>query len=138
MWSQQLSVPHQTIHWYQKFTLHNVFPFEKLLTCRSCTKFFLRNTNYTDRNGVDKQKTHTKHLEKDNVETGGPTINMDAFEFLVFDSAREASNDVNTFLNFRFVKKQKTAGFFLFEKVSYANKLKVKKVSLMYLNFCRK
>ena len=36
-------------------------------------------------------------------------MNMDAFEFLVFDSAREASNDVNTFLNLRFIKKQKTA-----------------------------
>ena len=41
-------------------------------------------------------------------------MNMDAFEFLVFDSGREASNDVNTVLNLRFVKKQKTAGFFFY------------------------
>ena len=54
---------------------------------------------------------------------------LDAFEFLFFDSAREASNDVNTFLNLRFMKKQKPAGFF-FEKILYANELKVKKVLL--------
>ena len=62
------------------------------------TKFFLWNTNNTDRNGVNKQKTHTKHLEKDNIRKGGfPTMSLDAFEFSFFDSAREASNDVNTF-----------------------------------------
>ena len=94
------------------------------------TKFFLRNTYNTDRNGVNKQSTHTKHLEKDNIgKGGGPTMSLDAFEFLFFDSAREASNDVNTFLNLRFMKKQKPAGFF-FEKILYANELKVKKVLL--------
>ena len=78
------------------------------------TKFFLRNTYNTDRNGVNKQSTHTKHLEKDNIgKGGGPTMSLDAFEFLFFDSAREASNDVNTFLSLRFMKKQKPAGFFL-------------------------
>ena len=35
------------------------------------TKFFLRNTYNTDRNGVNKQNTHTKHLEKDNIGKGG-------------------------------------------------------------------
>ena len=35
------------------------------------TKFFLRNTNNTDRNGGNKQNTHTKHLEKDNIWKGG-------------------------------------------------------------------
>ena len=30
------------------------------------TRFFLRNTNNTDRNGVNKQNTNSKHLEKDN------------------------------------------------------------------------
>ena len=34
---------------------------------------------------------------------------MDASEFLFFDSEKEASNDVNTFLNLRFIKKQKPA-----------------------------
>ena len=38
-------------------------------------------------------------------------MSPDAFEFLFFDSAREASNDVNTFLNLRFIKKQKPAVF---------------------------
>ena len=55
-------------------------------------------------------------------------MSLDAFEFLFFDSAREASNGVNTFLSLRFMKKQKPAGFF-FEKI-YANELKVKKVLL--------
>ena len=52
-------------------------------------------------------------------------MSLDAFEFLFFDSAREASNDVN--ISLRFIKKQKPAVFF--EKILYANKLKVKKVS---------
>ena len=38
-------------------------------------------------------------------------MSLDAFEFLFFDTAREASNDVNNFLNLRFVKKQKPAVF---------------------------
>ena len=32
------------------------------------TKFFLQNTNNTDRNGLKKQNTRIKHLEKDNIE----------------------------------------------------------------------
>ena len=39
-------------------------------------------------------------------------MSLDAFEFLFFNSAREASNDASTFLNLRFIKKQKPAGFF--------------------------
>ena len=35
MCSQQLSALHWIIHWYQKFSYHNVFSFQKLLTCRS-------------------------------------------------------------------------------------------------------
>ena len=31
------------------------------------TRFFLQNTNNTDRNGVNKQNTHTKHLDKENT-----------------------------------------------------------------------
>ena len=62
------------------------------------TKFFQQNTINTDRNGVNKQNRHTKHLEKDNTGSGGgPTMSLDAFEFLFFDSAREASKDVDTF-----------------------------------------
>ena len=73
-------------------------------------KFFLWNTYNADRNGVNKQNTHTKHLDKDNTwRRGGPTMSLDAFEFLFFDSAREASNDGNIFL--RFIKKQKPADF---------------------------
>ena len=30
---------------------------------RNKTKFFLQNTNNTDRNGVNKQNTGTKHLQ---------------------------------------------------------------------------
>ena len=96
------------------------------------TKFFLPNTNNTHRNGVNKQNTHTKQIEKDNIGKGGGGGGsiLDAFEFLFFHRARQARNDVNTFLNLRFMKKrkQKPAGFF--KKILYPNKLKVKKVSL--------
>ena len=36
-------------------------------------KFFLRNTNNTDRNSVNKKHTHThnKYLEKDDIGKGG-------------------------------------------------------------------
>ena len=57
-------------------------------------------------------------------------MSLDDFEFLFFDSAGKASKDVETFLNLRFIKKQKPAVFFFFEKIFYANKLKVKNVSL--------
>ena len=40
-----------------------------------------------------------------------PTMSLDASEFLFFDSVKEASNDVNTFLNFIFIKKKIPAGF---------------------------
>ena len=40
MCSQQLPLLHYMIkwiiHWYQKFTFHNVFSFQKLFTCKSC------------------------------------------------------------------------------------------------------
>ena len=39
-------------------------------------------------------------------------MSLDAFEFLFLHSAREASNYVNTFLNLRFIKKQKPSVFF--------------------------
>ena len=55
------------ILWYQKFTFHNVFSFQKLFTDKSDisvdymlkTRHFLLIVNNTDRNGVNKQNTHT-------------------------------------------------------------------------------
>ena len=38
-------------------------------------------------------------------------MSLDASEFLLFDSAKEESNDVDTFLNLRYIKKQKAAFF---------------------------
>ena len=38
-------------------------------------------------------------------------MSLDAFEVRFFDSEREANNGVNTFLNLRFIKKQKSAVF---------------------------
>ena len=55
-------------------------------------------------------------------------MGLDAFEFLFFDRAREASKDADTFWNLRFIKKQKPAVFF--EKNFYANELKVKNILL--------
>ena len=94
------------------------------------TKFFLWNTNKTVRNGANKQKTDTKHLEKVNIgkagERGGGGFQLWACMLLKFSfySARGASNDVNTFLKLRFIKKQQPAGFF--EKILCANKLKLR------------
>ena len=93
------------------------------------TKFFLWNTNNTDRNGVNKQNTYFKHLEKNNIgKEGGAQLWAWMLLKWISDSAREASNDVNTFLKLRFIKKQKQVVFF--DKILYSNKLKVKKVSL--------
>ena len=50
-------------------------------------------------------------------------MSLDAFEFLFFGSVREASNNVSTFLNLRFMKKQKPAVFFA--KI-YTTNLKLK------------
>ena len=77
MCSQQLCFYFERIiSWYQKFTLQSStmsFAFRKLLTSGSHmnrfnkTEFFPWNTKNTDRNGINKQSTHTytKHLEKD-------------------------------------------------------------------------
>ena len=98
------------------------------------TKFFQWNTINTDRNDVNEQNRHTKHLEKDNIGRGGGGSNYGPGCFWIFvfsDSAREASKDVDTFLNLRFIKKQKPAGVFLGGGgIFYANELKVKNVSL--------
>ena len=58
----------------------------------------------TDRNNVKEQNRHWKG--------GGPAMSLDAFEFLLFEKAREESKDVDTFLNLRVIKKQKPATFF--------------------------
>ena len=76
------------------------------------TKFFLWNTDNTDRNGVNEQNTYTKHLEKDNTgKRRGRVPTMGTSEFLFFGSAKETSNDVNFSLNLRIIKKQKPAVF---------------------------
>ena len=54
-------------------------------------------------------------------------MSLDTFEFLFFDSAREASNDISTFINLRFIRNR---NHLFFEKILYANQLKVKNVSL--------
>ena len=77
------------------------------------------------------KKTLTKHLEKDNTGKGEvPAMSLDTSEFLFFDIAREASNDVNTFLNLRFIKKQKPAVFW-----GNSFEVKVNNVSLNIPNF---
>ena len=101
------------------------------------TKFYQRNTINTDRNGVNKQNRHTKHLEKDNIGRGGPTMSLDAFEFLFFDSAREASKDVNTFLNCRLSRNRNQLGFFLRKRFMLTCS-KLKMFHWMSLTFCKK
>ena len=100
------------------------------------TRFFLQNTNNTDRNGVNKQNTHTPNTQrKITLKKGGPTMSLDAFEFLIFDSSREASNDANSFLNLRFIKKQKPAVFIRKYYMLTISKLMFHST---YLTFCRK
>ena len=81
--SQKLSVLHWIIHWYQKFTFHNVTLFKNyslvevvylFIRCNK-TNFFLWNTNNTDINSANQENIHTythfKHLRKDNIRKGG-------------------------------------------------------------------
>ena len=46
--------------------------------------------------------------------------------FLLFDSAKEAKNEVTTFLNLKFITAQKTS----FEKILQVNELQAKEVLL--------
>ena len=80
-------------------------------------------------NKTDTQNTYRKITLE---EAGGSNYGPGCFWIFVFsDSAREASKDVETFLNLRFIKKQKPAGVFLGGGgIFYANELKVKNVSL--------
>ena len=59
------------IQWYQKFTFHSVFSFQKVFTCKLfiCWLDAIRlgsscETHNTDRNGVSKQNTHTLNTQK--------------------------------------------------------------------------
>ena len=77
-----------------------------------------------------------KNSEKDHIGKGvDPTMNLEAFEFLFFYSAREASNDVNTFLNLKFIKKQKPAAFLRKYYMLTSSNLRF---HWMYMTFCRK
>ena len=59
-------------------------------------------------------------------------MSLDTSEFLFFDIPREASNDVKTFLNLRFIKKWKQL---FFEEILQVNEVKVNNVSLNVPNF---
>ena len=59
-------------------------------------------------------------------------MNLAGFEILFFDSAKEGSGDVTTFLNIRFITTQKQL---IFEKILHVHKLQVKKVSLKVPDF---
>ena len=59
-------------------------------------------------------------------------MNLDASEFMFFDSAEESSKDVTAFLNLRFITKQKLV---YFEKIWHANEFQVKMVLLNVSDF---
>ena len=90
-------------------------------------KFFLWNTNNTDKNGVNRQNAHThihtKHLEKDNIGKGGgvPTMSLAASEFL-----------------FLTMQKKQVMMSPHFEKISHVTELQVKKISLNVPDFLLK
>ena len=48
------------------------------------TKFYLQNTDNTDRNGVNEKNIHTKQLEKDNIGNGGSNYEPGCFLIFVF------------------------------------------------------
>ena len=102
------------------------------------TKFFQRNKINTNRNDVNKQNRYTKHLEKDNIGRsigGRSNYEPGCFWILFFDSAREASKGVDTFLNLIFNKKQLLV---FLRKYFMLKSSKVRMFHLMYLTFCRK
>ena len=79
MSSQQLSVLHWMnnslilkIYFPQSFLFKDYLLVEVIYMLIGCnkTKFFLWNTNNTDRNDVNKQNTHTNHSEKHNTGKG--------------------------------------------------------------------
>ena len=68
------------------FLLKNYSVVESVYLFIRCneTRLFLQNTNNTDRNGVNKQNTHTKHLQKDNTGKWGEGSNYGRFRIFVF------------------------------------------------------
>ena len=59
---------------YKNYTIVQV---AYLFIRRNKTKFFLWNTNNTDKNDVNKQKKHTKYLEKHNIGKWGGGSNYE-------------------------------------------------------------
>ena len=96
------------------------------LIIRSKTKFFLWNTDNTDENGVNKQNTYTTNTQRkitlERMEGWvGPTMSLAAsIFFLVFDSAKEGSNDVTNFWTW-YLSLHRNQYFF--EKILHANKI---------------
>ena len=143
------------IHWFILLSLM-FFPFKNyslveviyLLIICSNLNFFMWNTNNTDRNCVNKQNTHThthththtyihanaEHSEKDNTANGVPTKSLVAFEF--FYSATEASNDVTTFFNLKFITTQKLGLFW--ENITCQQSSKSRRFHWMFIEVCRK
>ena len=119
MCSQQLSLLHWIIYWYQFFFQCLFFNYllvevVYLYIRRNKTLLFLWNTNNTDKNGVNKQNTHTHQTLRERQHWKGwwgSNYEPDCFWSFVFDSAKEASNDITTFLNLRFITKQKLSIF---------------------------
>ena len=99
------------------FKNYSLVEFIYLLIRCSKTNFFLWNINNTYRNGINKQNkyTHTRELthrnteKKITLEIEVQTMSMVASQYLPFYSAKEASNDVTTSLNLRFITTQKLA-----------------------------
>ena len=68
------------------FLLKNYSVVESVYLFIRCneTRLFLQNTNNTDRNGVNKQNTHThipntsRKITLERVGGGGPTMSLDA------------------------------------------------------------
>ena len=96
------------------------------------TKFFLPHTNNTHRNGVNKQNTHTKHLEKDNIGKGGGGANYEpgCFCIFVFWQCKRSKEWRQHFFELAIYEETETETSCFLKKILYANKLKVKKVSL--------
>ena len=93
------------------------------------TRFFLWNTNSTDKNGVNKQHTHTKHFEKDNTGKRSvvPTMSLAASEFLFLTVQKKQVMTSPLFWTWYLSLNRKQ---FFYEKILHVNDLKVKKVSL--------
>ena len=96
------------------------------------TKFLPWNTDNTDRNVVNKQKGHTKHLQKDNIGKGRGGSNYQPGCFWIFFQEKSKKKQVMTstlFWTRDLSSNRNKLGFFsFFEKILHTNKLKIKKV----------